>query len=541
MDRLEAGERNGHSRSSLLMRNMQSHRVEVRCKTEKKTGLDMVYNVQAPLLAAASGLAALEQRVSDDLACMCYPPANWVDTRVAAGSTANKVHDVVIIGGGMCGMVASFALLAGGISNIRIFDRSPAGFEGPWLAYARMETLRSPKQLVGPAYGMASLTFRSWYVAQFGNDAWAELDKIPRPMWMDYLRWYRKVLNLPVENQVEVKSILPEGDLMRLTLAGAGTHETSVLTRKVVMATGRDGMGHPSIPDFVTGLPENRWAHSSDAIDFKALRGKRVVVVGVGASAVDNAAEALEAGAAEVRHLIRRKEMPRINKLMGIGSFGFTAAFPKLDDGQRWQIMNYSLRTQTPAPRGSTLRVSRHPNAYFHFDAAVDAVALHDDELVITTRSNNKVHADFLILGTGFTVDPLARTELDGYADKILLWQDRYRPPAGEENSDLGRFPYLAPDFTFIEREAGSAPWLKNIYSFNAGAAASLGKMSGDIPGISEGAALLAREVAAKLYKESFDHHWQRLLDYDTPELQGDEWTASPLPVDEPDTVRKRA
>ena len=153
-------------------------------------------------------------------------------------------------------------------------------------------------------------------------------------MWMDYLRWYRKVLALPVENGVEVKKIVPEGPLMRLVLAGEHAREDSVLARKVVMATGRDGMGHPSIPAFVESLPKKAWAHSSDDIDFRALRGKRVVVVGVGASAVDNAAEALEAGATEVRHLIRRKEMPCINKLMGIGSFGFTSAFPKLDDAK---------------------------------------------------------------------------------------------------------------------------------------------------------------------------------------------------------------
>ncbi|PTM91507.1 NAD(P)-binding domain-containing protein [Mycoplana dimorpha] len=499
----------------------------------------MAYDAQAPLHSPPTGLAELEQRVRDDLACLCYPPANWVvPTRAESGE---HVHDVVVIGGGMCGLVASFALLAGGIRNIRIFDRSPSGFEGPWLTYARMETLRSPKQLVGPAYGMASLTFRSWYVALFGNDAWAGLDKIPRPMWMDYLRWYRKVLALPVENDVEVGKILPEGDLMRLTLSGGGARETSVLARKVVMATGRDGMGHPSIPGFIDGLPRKYWAHSSDPIDFEPLRGKRVVVVGVGASAVDNAAEALEAGAAEVRHLIRRKEMPTINKLMGIGSFGFTAAFPRLDDARRWQIMNYSLRTQTPAPRGSTMRVSRHSNAYFHFDAAVKKVELDGEEIVIATPSGKTVRTDFLILGTGFTVDPLARKELDGYADKIALWQDRYIPPAGEENSDLGKFPYLADDFTFIEREPGTAPWLSNIHSFNAGAAASLGKMSGDIPGISEGAAILAREVAAKLYQENFDQHWQRLLDYDTPELRGDEWTASPLPDDQRTFVRKQA
>ncbi len=499
----------------------------------------MAYNVQTPLQSAAASLPELEQRVRDDLACLCYPPANWVVPTTADGE--EKVHDVVVIGGGMCGLVASFALIGAGIQNIRILDRNPQGREGPWLTYARMETLRSPKQLTGPAYGMASLTFRAWYIAQFGNEAWAILDKIPRPMWMEYLCWYRKVLDLPVENGIEVKTILPEGQLMRLTLAGSGATEKSVLTRKVVMATGRDGMGHPSIPGFVEGLPQKYWAHSSHEIDFAALRGKRVVVVGVGASAVDNAAEALEAGAADVRHLIRRKEMPCINKLMGIGAFGFTAAFPQLSDARRWQIMNYSLRTQTPAPRGSTMRVSRHPNAYFHFDAAVEQTELDGDEIVIQTSQGKPVRADFLILGTGFGVDPLARKELDGYADKILLWQDRFTPPAGQENADLGKFPYLANDFTFLEREPGQAPWLANIHSFNSGATASLGKVSGDIPGISEGAAWLAQEIAAKLYTENFDQYWQRLLDYDTPELRGDEWTASPLPGCTQNTARKQA
>lgn len=497
----------------------------------------MAYNVDMPIASAASSLQELEQRVRDDLACLCYPPANWV----VPTACDEHVHDVVVIGGGMCGMVAGFALIGGGIGNIRIFDRSDSGSEGPWLTYARMETLRSPKQLTGPAYGMASLTFRAWYVAQFGNDAWSQLDKIPRPMWMDYLRWYRSVLNLPVENNVEVTGIRPEGGLMRLSMTGTGARENSVLTRRVVMATGRDGTGLPSIPDFVGNLPQAYWAHSSHAIDFAALRDKRVVVVGIGASAVDNAAEALEAGAAEVRHLIRRKEMPRINKLMGIGSFGFTAAFPHLGDARRWQIMNYSLRTQTPAPRGSTMRVSRHPNAHFHFDAAVEAVRLEGGEVVIETSQGKPVRADFLILGTGFSVDPLARKELDGYADKILLWRDRFTPPEGEENDQLGNFPYLSDDFSFIERTPGEAPWLANIHCFNAGAAASLGKVSGDIPGISEGASWLVREIAAKLYEENFDQYWQRLLDYDTPELRGDEWTASALPDDDADSIRRQA
>lgn len=80
--------------------------------------------------------------------------------------------------------------------------------------------------------------------------------------------------------------------------------------------------------------------------------------------------------------------------------------------------MNYSLRTQTPAPRGSTLRVSRHDNAYFHFNAGVKSVEQSGDELIITTQDGSRLVTDFLILGTGFTVDPLARKELEAYADK---------------------------------------------------------------------------------------------------------------------------
>ncbi|BBI49330.1 hypothetical protein HORIV_17510 [Vreelandella olivaria] len=148
------------------------------------------------------------------------------------------------------------------------------------MNYARMETLRSPKTLPGPSYGFASLTFRAWYEAQFGNEAWESLDKIPRTTWMAYLCWYREVLNLPVENSVKVEHVKPEGDLLSLELSGAGATAERVLTRKLIMATGREGTGAAKIPDFVTGLPASTWAHTADDIDFSTLKGKRVVVVG---------------------------------------------------------------------------------------------------------------------------------------------------------------------------------------------------------------------------------------------------------------------
>jgi cation diffusion facilitator CzcD-associated flavoprotein CzcO len=134
-----------------------------------------------------------------------------------------------------------------------------------------------------------------------------------------------------------------------------------------------------------------------------------------------------------------------------------------------------------------------------------------------------------MILGTGFTVDPLARSELTGYADKILLWRDRYTPPPQLASEELGNFPYLAGNFAFQERVLDTAPWLQHIHCFNYGASVSLGKVSGDIPAISDGAAWLARALAADFYKADIEQHWQRLLDYSKPELLGDEWVDSDI------------
>ncbi len=384
-----------------------------------------------------AGLHALEQRVRFDLACLNYPPVNWVVP--TAHPSHEPVADVVVIGAGMAGLVLTFSLLRNGIRNIRCLDRNPAGFEGPWVTYARMETLRSPKVLTGPAAGIPSLTFRAWFIAQFGDAEWDRLDKIPRVMWMDYLRWYRDVIALPIENGVEVLRIRPQDGLLALDLSGSDAPR--ILARKVVMATGREGLGRPSIPGFIGDLPRRFWAHTADDIDFAALRGKRVVVIGGSASAMDNAAEALEAGCAELRMLIRRKAMPRINKLTGIGSAGFTNGYRTMSDDWRWRTMHYSEETQAPAPRNSTLRVSRHPNASFHLGSAIEELRLDDGQVAIRTSRGKCFVADFVILATGFTVETTSRPEIAAFADAIATWADRYTPPPELANEELGGFP----------------------------------------------------------------------------------------------------
>ncbi len=125
-------------------------------------------------------LANLAARVTHDLACLDYPQRPWVRSRPG-------VYDAVIIGAGQSGLATAFALLREHIDNILLVDENAQGQEGPWITYARMVTLRTPKYLTSVDLGVPSLTFRAWWEAQHGAAGWEALGKIPREEWMRYL------------------------------------------------------------------------------------------------------------------------------------------------------------------------------------------------------------------------------------------------------------------------------------------------------------------------------------------------------------------
>ena len=470
------------------------------------------------------GLAALEAQLSQDLDFLEMPSKPWVPARTHGGT---PVRDVVVIGAGMCGLAATAKFIFSGITNVVAYDTASQGREGPWVTFARMQTLRSPKTLHGPALGLAQLTFRAWFTAQWGVEAWQALDKIPKDQWMDYLVWYRKVLNLPVRNNVRMTAISFVDDLIAIDIEGAETGR--VLTRRLVLATGRSGLGGFAVPDFLDGVDRKFWAHSADDIDFESLKGKRVAVIGAGASSMDNAATALEVGARAVDMLIRRKEMPRINKMTGIGSQGVVHGMHQLPDAWKWKFVDYTATTQTPPPRSSTLRVSRHENARFFLDCGIVSVKEDGGGLRIET-THGPMHYDFLIAATGFTNDFDGRPEFAAIAPYIKSWSDgRQTPEMGPYRRGMSEAPDLGPAFEFREKVPGSCPMLSHIHCFNDAAMLTHGKVSGDIPAVSAGADRLVRGVAASLFAEDVESHFANLVAFDVPELQGDEWIDSTL------------
>lgn len=455
------------------------------------------------------GLDALAREIARAHALLNYPGPSW--TAPLPGPDGARALDVAIVGAGMCGIALAHALKREAVHAIRLYDAVPAGEEGPWLSFARMETLRSPKHLTSPDLGLPALTFRAWYEAQHGAEGWEALHKIPTRVWHDYLQWLRVTLDLPVVNRVAVTRIARAGALLRLDLSSGAP----VYARKVVLATGRGLPKWPAFLDRAALAP--LIAHSGDPIDFDALRGKRVAVLGGGASAFDNAASALEAGAASVALHIRRPCLPQINKFKSMGYPGFQRGFARLPDEWRWRIMRYAFAEQVPPPHESVLRCTKHSAFALHASSPWRKVEKRDGALAIhlPTRVDT---ADFAIVCTGFGVDPAERPELAAFEPAIARWGDVYAPPADETDPELARFPYLDGAFRFVARQGLDAP--RGLHCFNFASTLSHGLLSGDIPALAVGATRLAHAIVEDLFAESLAHHWAALRALDDRELE---------------------
>ena len=445
------------------------------------------------MIVRLSGLSALETMVMRDLAMLADPAASWVRPRV--GAAGEHVFDVAIVGGGQSGLGACFALRREGVHNTIVLDENPEGREGPWITYARMVTLRTPKHLTGVETGVPSLTYRAWYEAQHGGAAWDKVDKIARADWMAYLRWLRTVLELPVRNEAKVETITPAGPgVFRLSLRGGG----EVLARKVVLATGIQGGGEWHVPAFVReALPPDRYAHSSSEFDTAPLAGKRIGILGSGASAFDNAQHALGVGAAEAHVFARRKDLQRINPIRHMERSGLTKRYALLNDADKYRALDHFLAMNQPPTMDTFQRAAAHPGFRLHLGAPWESVRMEGDEVVVTTPKGEH-RFDFLVVSTGTVTDLGLRQELSGLVADIALWGDRHA--AVKPNPLIDAHPYLGPGFQLTPKTEAAADRLHGLFLFNYAALASLGLSAAALSGLRYALPRLVEGVASQLF-----------------------------------------
>ncbi|MEN0075728.1 MAG: FAD-dependent oxidoreductase, partial [Paracraurococcus sp.] len=252
-----------------------------------------------------------------------------------------------------------------------------------------------------------------------------------------------------------------------------------------------------------------------------ALRGRRIAVIGGGPTAWDNAATALEQGAARVDMYVRRTVLPQVNKGRGSAHPGFFEGWAGLPPEEKWRILAYLQDLQAPPPHESVHRALRLPGFAIHLGTPVLGARRDGAAVRLDLGAGRQAAADFLILGTGYAVDPGAMPELAALGPRIARWGDRYQPPAGLERPELAAFPWLGEGFELTARDPADAAPLSRIHLFSHAAFASLGAIASDIPGVSVGAERLAHRIAARLFAEDIAVMRARLEGFAEPELQG--------------------
>jgi thioredoxin reductase len=202
--------------------------------------------------------------------------------------------DTVIIGAGPYGLCIA-AHLAKSSLTFRIFG-SP------------MQSWRShmPKGMLLKSEGFASSLDdpdSSFTLRHYCEEMNLPFDDVGTPVPLDVFSAYglefQKRL-VPTLEQTDITSVSRTSEGFELETADGQT----VHARTVIVATGITHFSY--LPPFLVGLPGSHVSHSSQHHDLSSFRGKTVVVLGAGASAVDIAAILHEEGS-QVQLVARRQ------------------------------------------------------------------------------------------------------------------------------------------------------------------------------------------------------------------------------------------
>jgi cation diffusion facilitator CzcD-associated flavoprotein CzcO len=455
---------------------------------------------------------ALAEQARAELAALAYPDRSWVAPITVDG---DHCWDVLVVGGGQSGLAIAQGLRRDGVFNVAVLDARPAGQEGVWENFARMSELRTPKVQNGIEFGQPSLSVRAWFEARYGAAAWQQITRIPRRDWMAYLRWYRAALDLPVENNVSVTNIRPGP---RDGVVAVETSRGVRLARSVVLATGFEGGGAWRVPPVVaSALPPDRYDHACTPIDFERFRGKKIGILGHGASAFDAAVVALRAGAARVDLCFRRAALPVVNPHRHLETAGMMVHWPALSDRVRWNIARHMRLFDQPPGVASFEAATALPGFRMHAASPWDEVSVDGSGIRVATP-RQVFHFDHVICATGYALDLAARPELRRIAHGVTLWRDRFDPVPEEMNGELGAFPYLGEGYEFLPR-APEDSWMSRVHAFNFAAFVSMGPHSTSISGHKHALPRLLRALERRLLLEQEDSILAALGAYDERDL----------------------
>lgn len=199
-----------------------------------------------------------------------------------------QTADAVVIGGGQSGLAAAAVLAARGLSPV-VFE---AGGEpvGSWPRYYDSLALFSPARYTG----LPGETF------PVDPERYPSRDEV-----VDYLRSYAEKVPARIRTRCRVTQVESRDGVF-----GVYTDDNVTVTPIVVAATGVAGRPYtPELPGL--GSFSGTLLHAADYREPTAYRGKRIVVVGAGNSAIQIAVELAEVADVTVASRTRVRLVPQ--------------------------------------------------------------------------------------------------------------------------------------------------------------------------------------------------------------------------------------
>ena len=320
--------------------------------------------------------------------------------------------ETAIIGAGPYGLSLAAHLAAAGM-EFRIFGSPLAS----WRAHM-------PKGMQLKSDGFASnisspdpdSTLKSW-CAQRGVAYDDNNLPVALSTFVDYSAWFQQRY-VPMLEDTQVVSLARNDDGFALWLEDG----EMVRARRVVMAVGITWFKY--LPKGLAGLPPELVSHTYDQHDLSAFKGKKLLVLGAGSSAVDSAVLASEAGA-DVS-LIARAPTIEYHSMPDPDGVSWLKAIthPSSGIGPGWRSFMCSnaprLFRRMPAPlrlRATRRHLGPAPgwfmrgklNAETHLGQTVQSVQAYGDRVLVTARGEDgrvvQVVADHILSGTGYRPD----------------------------------------------------------------------------------------------------------------------------------------
>jgi cation diffusion facilitator CzcD-associated flavoprotein CzcO len=329
------------------------------------------------------------------------------DLQTSQPSTKVAKYDVIVVGAGPYGLTAA-AHLAGKGLHVAVFgkpmelwrDHMPQGMylRSHWWA----TNLSDPQNKYS-------------FARYFRLKKLAKPYPVPMSLFLDYALWFQKNA-VPDVDETYVSSIERQSDCFVVTL-----EDGRVLQAKaVVMAIGV--YYYSKRPEEYSGFPKELVSHAFDHSDYQQFKGKRLLVIGGGQSAVEYAALLLEDGAVADVHLVARHainwlERDRSDERSLLEQI--SAPNAGIAPGWRNWALEYLpylfhrfpqpkkdryIRSNYQAAAADWLRERVLGKVKLHERTAIKELQVHDNCIDVELSDGQKLQVDHVLLGTGYEV-----------------------------------------------------------------------------------------------------------------------------------------